>query len=131
MPPILAVGHVLANIVAQVAALAEVAKVGQVVVGFVVVEVRGGEHYPTPGDRVRSIVFCPAIGIRRRAFAAIARPLADGRDYFGEPVGGVFAVVDGHIRIILFAFALPRRGGLAILFPSWKIYRILRRQWWT
>ena len=89
MPSILAVGHVLADIVAQVAALAEVAKVGQVVVGFVVVHVCGGEHYPTSGDRVRRIVFCPAIWIRRRAFAAIARPLPDGGDDFGEPVGWV------------------------------------------
>ena len=109
MPPILAVVHVLADIVAQVAALAEVAEVDHVVVGFIVVQMCGGEHYPTPGDRVRSIVFCPATGIRRRAFAAIARPLANGGHDFGEPVGWIFGVVDWHIRIILFAFALPRR----------------------
>jgi len=47
---VLPVSYVLADIVAQVAALAQGAEVLQVVVGFVVIEVGSGEHYPTPGD---------------------------------------------------------------------------------
>ena len=86
MPSILSVGYMLADVMPKVATLAEVTEVFQIVVGFVVIEVSSREHYHTPCHWVRFIVLCPAIGIRRRAFAAIARPLADSGNDFGEPV---------------------------------------------
>jgi len=59
------------NVVPQVAALAKPAQVAKLVVGFVVVKVGGSEDYAAAGNRVRLVVFCTAVRISRRAFAAV------------------------------------------------------------
>lgn len=95
----------LLDIVLEMAALAEVAVVViwvvgvrrvVVVVGMVVVHVRDGEHYPTPGHWMRLSILRPACGVCRRAFAAIARPAPDGRYNLRAPIVGIVAVIDWH-----------------------------------
>lgn len=95
----------LLDIVSQMAALAEVAEVVVWVVGvcgvvvvvrMVVVHVRDGEHYPTPGHWMRLFIHDPAGGVCRRAFAAIARPALDGRYNLRAPVVGIVAEIDWH-----------------------------------
>jgi hypothetical protein len=94
--PVFPVFYVLFQIMVQVAALAEGAEVGIVVVCLVVVHVGCGEHHTRAGDGMRFVVRGSALGEAGRALAAAPCPLHYSRADFGEPVGRVFGVVNGH-----------------------------------
>lgn len=100
-PPVLPVHDVVAEIVPQVATLAQALEIEKLVVILVAIYVGCGKYHQAPGDRMRLPILSLAVRIDRRTFTHIMAIVDQHRAPANEahnkgPFRMIFSVVNWH-----------------------------------
>lgn len=92
------VHDVMAQVVAQVAALAPPAQVGKPVVVFVTIYVGGGKNHLAAGLRVWLVVLCPALGVCGRALKPVFCSSSKKTTRLAFNISGIFSAYRCGLR---------------------------------